>query len=329
MNTYKQFSYSSFFFVSAIAHIGLTAMDLPRPQLQLENASQKIILHGNLFIDPIKDPTSYPHHVYNKNHPVEYLTQQHRQMYNQPITFKKIPLRIPFIHVFIRPMGAGVKFSAVIPTTKLLHCSDGSIIDLTNDTHIFRLTCTKNEKLKIDPQHFPKGKEGNTFETQFLSCMNQFYAELPYRDDNLNLPELIEHKIVHCEAIQRTLHNVTISNLMTGQVIYFPTLNVTRYQYKHGKNGCSKTQDLIELAATRTIKPYGSPFNFVMNRQHSAPHSHQSMRMAQNQINKYHHERLEQNSKDKATDMSNTIAPDEAMLDSILEDCWIEFTAQK
>ncbi len=250
----------------------LTAMDTPTTI-----SGKKSVFCGKLFIDQDEYLQKYPHHTNKHGHAIAYIVQKHRQRYPYTETFKKAPLRSPFVHIkIILNTDPHKKILTIIPAQKLINCTDESGIDLLSGDFLFHLICTKNEKFVIDQEYFPTDilksrneKIKNSFETQFLSCMNQFYKSPAYCPFQSSIQELLSQKV---------LIFTPSSEIFETQDRYF----VVEYGfYTHGLKGCSSEKHLIDLATNiKTKHDNYSPFNYLTRREYAnkpQPKYHQSI----------------------------------------------------
>lgn len=322
----------------------LTAMDMPYPQLQLEKAQQKEIFSGQLMIDHGKNH----HFTYRRFLPVEYFTENAPEKGHFGKKFNR-PSNMPFVHVIMKTNFIVPEVFTIMPADKLLNMSSRSQIDFEMNHRTFRLTCINNPDLFIKPKHFPSDiiknrteQIKNTFEMQFLSCMNQFYAKQKYSNDKPCLKELISNNIL----TKSTQYMPLIGNMLF-------VIGLKKDAYSHGPQGCSSPDRLIALATNPTTKNNGySAFNHVMNRQHTSKLSPKAPQTNPAEISrvKCYYSYLENVKhvgnksplpktvhayKSPALDSENINplqaeeTPDQLALNTILEDCLIECATQE
>jgi len=351
--------YKNFLVLFLITPIFLAAMDMPYQQLQLRKSDEKPVFYGKLFIDHLESQL-HPSHVYNKDNPVTYLSQDCLKKYRFAKQFENVASNMPFVHVIINPKDSYLQSEifTIMPVNKLYNCNTGSQIDFEIDKCIFRLICTKNEKLNIKPKYFPQdvvenreNKVKNTFETQFLSCMNWFYAKA-YCHIQKNIPKLVQNNI-----LQEHRHEINRNDLLLiAMVTNNPRILTARYLsiYTHGIHGCSTSKHLIDLATKKTTKPYGSTFNFVMNRTTGkpSPKAAQSSPAEAGRLKCYYNYLENVKNVGNKSSMPKTIhaykspaiddinihqtpidaeeiSQQQAILDNILEDCLVESATQE
>src|SRR5438477_4905377 len=310
---------------------------------------ERQIVTARLLIDHKIDATK----GYLIKIPVQYLTKEQRQTFPFTKTLERLPLTTPFLNAIFINNETGEKIRTILPAPKLTNCNDGSVTHFNTPDRIFHLTCAKNDKLVINPKYFPKDKQGNTFETQFLSCMNHFYNKITYIGDNPIEKNLIQNNILYItdkgsEHIPLGDPTQILPDIFRVQILILP-----KTTYAHGPKGCATPEHLVKLATNPRTKSNGySIFNHVMNRQQTnkpspkAPQFNpaETGRLAcyynylenvKNVGNKSSMPKTVHSSKNPSIDVPNNTpmnaeeAPDQAILNTILEDYLIEFADQE
>jgi len=235
-------------------------MDAPTPS----GPGQRNVFYGKLFIDQEEHWKLRPHHTNHAHRAVAYIVQGHRKEYPYTKAFEKTPLRNPFVHIkIILDDHHQKQILTIIPAQKLLNCSDGSCLRIASPECVLHVTCAKNENFIMDEKYFPTDifenrneKIKNSFETQFLSCMNQFYAEPTYCPFESSKRELISHQVLK-EVVDSVETDGTLRN-------FFVTIFS---RYMHGPKGCASEKDLIALATNiKTKHDNYSQFRYVSRR---------------------------------------------------------------
>lgn len=229
----------------------------------------KKVVHGTLSIDSMETCWLFGHpHGQGivKDCPIQYFGYELRKsLLEKGTNFESVPLNIPFVLVVITPEdNPHPSFFSILPATELINLNNGSTFSFSSDKCVFNLVCTENKKLKIKDDYFPQDKNGITFETQFLTCLNEFCAFPEYYAPSDYYPEDLLQEFLKCKILRKgprilrrivDTDNPSVARLRTDD------------RYFHDINGCSKPEDLTKLATTPTTKPYGGVFNYVQHRQ--------------------------------------------------------------